>query len=355
MAAFVDESGKVDEQVFKSELFPYTGAASQRVIQGPQFGVDTAIIDLGNGLAMATSSDPLSWIPSMGAKASAWLSVHLLANDMSTTGHAPQFAQFVLNLPTAMGLSAFQDYWRHIHELCEQMGVAITGGHTGQIEGQNSTIAGGGTMFLTAPRDQILSSNGAQPGDSIILTKSMALSSTAILAMAFPESVSRHCGTEAQQQAESNFWNLSVLKEARLAAQTLGIHKGLHAMHDVTEGGVLGAIAEMAGASKCGVDLLGEALPLKPEVGAVARLFEIDPRLSIGAGAMAMAVKSGCEAQLIKALEQEGIPSAVVGKFTPQQGVYRITEADGRQSEFSVEGKDPYWGAFFKALEAGWK
>src|SRR5690606_17824174 len=130
-----------------------------------QFGVDTSIVDLQNGLAMAMCSDPLSLIPSLGMKASAWLSVHLPANDMATTGQAPQYAQFVLNLPPTLSRKDFAEYWQHIHQQCEALGIAITGGHTGQVEGQNSTISGGGTLFLTAPKESLLSSNNAQAGD----------------------------------------------------------------------------------------------------------------------------------------------------------------------------------------------
>src|SRR5690606_1829154 len=158
--------------------------------------------------ALAVSSDPLSLIPALGMKVSAWLSVHLLANDMSTTGFAPQFAQFVLNLPPSVSREQFAEFWRFIHEVCQDLGIAITGGHTGQVPGQESTIAGGGTMFLKGPKDQLLSSNQAQAGDSVILTKHAAISSTAILAMAFPQTVTDAFGKGIQEKASANFWKL---------------------------------------------------------------------------------------------------------------------------------------------------
>src|SRR3546814_18921489 len=101
-------------------------------------------------MAMAMTSDPLSLIPSLGLEASAWLSVHLMANDMATTGYAPQYAQFVLNLPETLSSADFEAYWQYIHRYCTEIGTAITGGHTGKVAGQNSTVSGGGTMVAIA-------------------------------------------------------------------------------------------------------------------------------------------------------------------------------------------------------------
>jgi hydrogenase expression/formation protein HypE len=352
MAAFEDFSGKVSSKVFKDELMNLCGAERPEVICGPAFGVDTAIVDMGDGQALAVSSDPLSLIPALGMKVSAWLSVHLLANDMSTTGFAPQFAQFVLNLPPSVSREQFAEFWRFIHELCHTLGIAITGGHTGQVPGQESTIAGGGTMFLKAPKDQILSSNQAQAGDSVILTKHAAISSTAILAMAFSQTVSDAFGEEIQEKASANFWKLSVLNEALIAARTLKPKEELRAMHDVTEGGVLGALTEMAEASGLGFLLDLDKIPVPDEVGKVAELFEIDPLISVGAGAMLISVKPGFEEKLIKALTEDGIPATVIGVFTADKSKL-IQRENGVLEEADFNGKDPYWEAFFKAVQAG--
>ncbi|GAA0878862.1 AIR synthase family protein [Algoriphagus jejuensis] len=352
MAAFGDFSGKVDAQVFKEDLMNLCGAKRPEVSCGPAFGVDTAIVNLGGGHALAVSSDPLSLIPSLGMKVSAWLSVHLLANDMSTTGFAPQFAQFVLNLPPSLSREQFGEYWGHIHSLCEELGIAITGGHTGQIPGQESTIAGGGTMFLQASADQILSSSQAQVGDVILLTKHAALSSTALLAMAFPQSVRDAFGTELQEKASANFWKLSVLPEALIASGTLKPRQELRAMHDVTEGGVLGALIEMADASGLGFRLEPDKVSVPEEVQKVADLFGIDPLISVGAGAMLMSVTAGFEEKLIQAMAENGVPATAIGVFTAERKKL-LVKANGEISEAEFDGKDPYWAAFFKAFQEG--
>ncbi|MCG2590926.1 AIR synthase family protein [Rhodohalobacter sulfatireducens] len=354
MSAFEDNFGKIGSSNLNEILLPRTGKKRRDVRTGPGFGVDTSVIDLGNNLGLAISSDPLSLIPSLGLKESAWLSVHLLVNDMATTGFSPQYAQFVLNLSPELSKEKFEEYWEYVHQFCKEVGVAITGGHTGQIEGQNSTIPGGGSMFLSAPLDEIITSDGAEPGDLIIVTKETALNSTAILAMSFPETVKNNLGKEVYQAACDNFYRTSSLPDALAAAEILENKTELKAMHDVTEGGVLGAIAEMAEASGCGFTVDDSMLPVGEAPKQIAELFEIDHRFCVGAGSMIMAVKPGCEEKLIEYLENQSIPATVVGEMTENSLGRKIIE-NSEEKEFSFDGIDPYWAAFFKAIKAEWK
>lgn len=354
MSAFEDSLGKIDSLNLRDILLPRLGKTRKEVRTGPGYGIDTSVIDLENNLGLAVSSDPLSLIPSLGLKESAWLSVHLLVNDMATTGFAPQFAQFVFNLPEGFSKNDFEMYWDYIHRFCEETGVAITGGHTGQIEGQKSTIPGGGTMFLTAPLNEIITSDGAEPGDIIIVTKETALNSTAILAMSFPETVKNKLGEEVYKTACENFYRTSSLPDAMAATQILENKTELKAMHDVTEGGVLGAIAEMAEASGCGFSVYDSKLPVGTAPKQIAELFQIDHRLCVGAGSMIMAVKAGCEHNLIDHLESKSISATVVGQMTDESSGRKIIE-NGEMKEFLFDGNDPYWAAFFKAMKEGWK
>jgi hydrogenase maturation factor len=352
MGTTTSPSGKISANTFKDLVFNSCGYHRNEVLVGPQFGVDTAIIDIGNSNVLAVSSDPLTLIPSLGLKESAWLSVHLLANDMATTGFAPQFAQFVLNLPVTFSEKDFQQYWHYIHHFCKELGIAITGGHTGRVPGQESTICGGGTMFLKASKDKVLSSNKAQPGDVLVVTKESALSATAILAKSFPETVKKQLGEAVYKEAESNFYRTSSLKEALLAAAFLQPHQRLKAMHDVTEGGILGAVCEMARASSCGVLINNEKIPVGIAQQEIAAFFEIDHRTSIGAGAMLMAVATEAVAPLLSHLEKHTIKATQIGVFTQEESGFMIEE-EGVLKPLNYDGIDPYWEAFYKAYKEG--
>jgi hydrogenase maturation factor len=107
---------------------------------------------------------------------------------------------------------------------------------------------------------------------------------------------------------------VSVVSEGRLAARW-----GATAMHDVTEGGVLTGVWEIAQASQCGVYLDADAVPVAPETGAICRALEADPLALISSGSMLIAVSD--PAPLMAALGQAGIPAATIGRLTPHGAV----------------------------------
>ncbi|WP_345948661.1 AIR synthase family protein [Mucilaginibacter sp. PAMB04274] len=347
-------SGKISGGGFEQIILPHCGHLRSEVISGPAFGVDVSLIHMGAGLGLALTSDPLSLIPSLGLQESAWLSVHLMANDMATTGFAPMYAQMVLNLPPYLTEQDFTTYWNFIHEYCKRIGVAITGGHTGSIEGQNSTIAGGGTMLLTAPTDQVLLSSKAKAGDVIIVTKECAVSSSALLAMCFPETVKSKLGKEAYDQGCEMFYQTSSLPDALVAAGTEYHYQDVTAMHDVTEGGVLGAIYEMAIASGNGVTVHDKLLPIGQTQKQICDLFNVDVRYCIGAGSMIIATKNDHAENVLKRLAQHHIKATIVGEFTSKEHGCKLVK-NGIEEEMPYYSTDPYWNAFFSAYKNGWK
>jgi len=349
------KAGKITKTDFEEIFAGKLGYSRNEVITGPSFGVDVSVINLNNNQALALTSDPLSLIPSLGLEESAWLSVHLMANDMATTGFAPMYGQFVLNLPPSLTEDDFKIYWNYIHKFCSDIKVAITGGHTGSIEGQNSTIAGGGTFITIAEKNKILTSKNAGVGDSILVTKQCAISSAAILAMSFPQTVKSKLGNEIFNDACKLFYKTSSLQEALIAAQFNQNNNVVSAMHDVTEGGVLGAVYEMAVASDNGVFIDNSKIPVGITQQKICRLFSLDPRYCIGAGAMLITVKKEFEKNVIQALTEKNIDCTVIGEMVDPDKGMNMVDTNGEMQPLTYQQKDPYWNAFFNALKNNWK
>ncbi len=348
-------SGKIDRNDFEAFFQNKCGYHRPEVRVGPGFGVDVSLIDLPNHQGMALTSDPLSLIPSLGLRESAWLSVHLMANDMATTSCAPMYGQFVLNLPTYLTEADFAEYWNYVHQFCSDIKLSITGGHTGTIEGQNSTIAGGGTLISIAEKNKLLVSKNAQKGDLILATKQCALSSTAILAMSFPKTVQEKLGKEMYAEGCALFYRTSSLTEGLTAGKLNASVPSVTAMHDVTEGGMLGAIYEMAVASGNGAKIYDQQLPVGEVQQEICKLFDIDPRYSIGAGSMIMTVKKGQETKLISELENQHIECCVIGEMTDPVTGIDIIDEEGIATPIMYQRTDPYWNAFFTAVKNKWK
>ncbi|MEB2778931.1 AIR synthase family protein [Algoriphagus sp. C2-6-M1] len=346
--------GKINHEGYQKLLSGRLGAVRKEVKQGPGFGVDVSITSLTGGLAMAATSDPLTLIPSLGLQESAWLSVHLMANDMATTGFAPQYGQFVLNLPDSLSNEDFSTYWGFIDCYCKEIGVAITGGHTGFVQGQNSTFAGGGTLITIAPESEIICATGAQEGDVVLVTKTCALTATAILGMSFPDTIKTKLGGEIYLAACEQFYQTSSLADGLIAAGESEKFPEINAMHDVTEGGVVGAIFEMMVASGKGALIENELIPIGEPASAISGLFQLDPRYCVGAGAMIISCNPEQSDQLITRMAKSNIACTAVGKVKPNDfGI--MLETAGNTSPLVYQETDPYWKAYFKALNAGWK
>jgi hydrogenase maturation factor len=349
-----DQLGKINFQGYQDLLAGRLGASRKEVKQGPAFGVDVSITSLPGGMALAATSDPLSLIPSLGLMESAWLSVHLMANDMATTGFAPQYGQFVLNLPDTLSKTDFSTYWGFIDQFCKEIGIAITGGHTGFVAGQNSTFAGGGTLMTIAPEKEMICATGALVGDAILVTKSCGLTATAILGMSFPDTVTQKLGAEVYHSSCEQFYQTSSLHDALCAAGITSKFPEIHAMHDVTEGGVLGAIYELAVASDKGAFIQDELLPIGITASAIAALFGLDPRYCVGAGSMIIACDPIKSQDVFRRLSENDIPCTEVGIITEKEAGMQIQKS-GLTSPLAYLETDPYWDAYFNALKAGWK
>ncbi len=89
---------------------------------------------------------------------------------------------------------------------------------------------------------------------------------------------------------------------------------GVSAMHDITEGGVFGALWEMGSGSGVGLDIDLKAIPIRQETVEVCEVLGLNPYILMSSGSMMIAAKDGYG--LVRKLKQAGIEAAVVGKAT---------------------------------------
>lgn len=342
--------GKLNKKYLNHFLLQKLGRTRTNVIKGASFGVDTAIIDLGRDQRLIVSSDPATYIPSLGLKESAWLTVILSANDIATSGLLPQYAQFVLHLSKTISRKDFESYWYYIHEICSDIGIAITGGHTGFDFVENTTLSGGVTMFALGEAKEIKSAAYAVLNDDIILTKTAALSGSAILAKSFPKYVKSNLGLNYYNVLKNSFYDTSVLKEVHVLRNEPSVYQGVNAMHDVTEGGVLVAIYELSYASKLGVKIDKNAIFIDEEQKAICDLFAISPYRTLASGCLLITCDKEYTNAILNLLKNHNIPAGVVGELKPIEEGRKIIDMHNNMQELEYWESDPYWNAFSEAL-----
>ncbi len=350
----MSETGKFAVDLIEKMIYPKLGAKRAEVLVGPGHGRDNAVVRLGCNQVLVTTADPLSVIPALGFKDSAYISVHLLASDLVTCGFQPQFFIANLNLPPQMKNEEFEEYWSCINFECEKIGVAIIGGHTGRYVGSDYTVVGGGVMMAVVPENKYIASNMSQLGDMIIMTKGVAIATTAILSRVFPETIKKTYGEPFLEKAKLYLQKFSVVDDALTAASVGLRNNGVSAMHDVTEGGLLGALYELSQASNIGLEVDLSSVIVPEEAKKICELFQISPYASLSEGTLLLTVKPEKASAVEKALDSKGIKNAVIGKVTDtKKGKWVKTE--GKRESLKKPEADPYWAAYWKANREGWK
>ncbi len=284
----------------------------ERVILGPGVGVDCAVIDLGERL-LALKSEPITFVTSnLG-----WYAVQVSVNDIATTGALPRWYLASLLLPE--GKTTPEQVLKIGEELfaaCRELGISVVGGHTEVTHGIDHPIMAG-TMIGEVTRDRLVTPLGATPGDRVLLTKSVPIEGTAILAQEFPERLVGKLSREEIEQAAGYLREpgISVLRDAQ-TAQNAG---AVTAMHDPTEGGLAAALWELAEASGNRLVVEPESVPVSELSRKVCAAFGLDPLASIASGALLLTARPEGVEPICAALAAEGIPCAQIGRVEEGQ------------------------------------
>ena len=160
-----------------------------------------------------------------------------------------------------------------------------------------------------AKKGRLISTAGARPGMDVIVTKWVGLEGTSIIAKEKEEELLTRYPQALVDAAKEFDAYLSVLPEAAVAVES-----GVSAMHDVTEGGIFGALWEMAESAGVGLEIDLKKIPIRQETVEVCEFFDINPYELISSGSMLMAASDGNG--LVRALAAANIPAVCVGKVT---------------------------------------
>jgi hydrogenase expression/formation protein HypE len=343
------EIGKISPDIFHELIFPRLGAKSDKVIVGPQHGVDVGIAEIG-GKAVSFTTDPVFIVPEYGWEKAAWFAIHIIASDSVTSGLRPRFLAIDLNLPMAMTKEQLETVWQIIHQECARMGIAVITGHTARYENCHYPMVGGATLVGVGDLDEYVTPRFCKAGDKLIITKGPAIEATGIFTAMFPEIIEKEFGADFNQKVQGVFYKMSVVDDA-LTAVGVGVREnGVTAMHDATECGVWGGLYEMAQAANLGARIEKEKIIVEEGIEEVCRFFDIDPYASISEGTLIIACKESKAQEVVRALGQKGIKSSIVGELTaPAKGMVLVEQGRERKLEHPIV--DPFWRAFYGALE----
>jgi hydrogenase expression/formation protein HypE len=215
--------------------------------------------------------------------------------------------------------------------------IIITG-HTGTYDGIDALL-GVCTAYGFLPTRDLITPAGARPGDLILCTKPTGLEVLTNLSIRKRKLATRLFGTRRVRHLARLIRMQSCVREARVVAAG----KAASAMHDVTEGGLVAALGEMANASNVGFVLNYKNLYLLPELKKLAEHFDLSRNqiLSMSStGSLLAAIPPGAERRILSMLSASGAHPQIIGAFTKDRR--QIVRYDGQETSFPTEFDDPY-------------
>jgi len=293
--------GKVPEDVLRSYVLKFVGRRRSDVLLPPRFGEDAGVIKI-NSSRVVVALDPIT-----GARELiGWLSIHINANDVAVCGAEPRWFSSCILLPKNVSVNDLKLITNQIHIAAKTLGVAVVTGHTEVAPYVTSPIVIGHMTGVLITKKMITTS-GARPGDYVIMTKTAGIEGTAILANDFEEKL-RRLGVPKPviNDAKKYYRYISVVKEALW----LATHASVSAMHDPTEGGIIGGLYELSKASNCGFKVLREMIPVSKTTEKICRALNVDPLRLMSSGALLATIRKEDDSMLKR------IKAKIIGKMT---------------------------------------
>ncbi len=269
-------------------------------------GDDTAAVVPDTDGVIVLKSDPITF----ATDAIGHYAVLVNANDIATAGARPRWFLTTLLLPTGITASEIRTIMQDLYDHCHRWEITLCGGHTEITDAVTRPVVIG-MMAGTVARDRLIDKRRMQVGDRILLTKAVAVEGTALIAREF-ESDLRAKGMTAQavEDCKALLDQISILPEARIAAACPGVS----AMHDVTEGGLATALAELATAGKRRITVQMERIPIFPETRDICAALSIDPLGLIGSGSLLICCRPREAGPLEELLQKAGIQTSCIAE-----------------------------------------
>lgn len=327
--------GKISNELLQSAIFDTISYQRPEVIIRPNIGEDCSVLEFNQNENIVLSTDPITG----ATKHIGNLAVHISCNDVSTSGAEPVGILVTILLPPGSTEEEFKVIMEDITKAAHESNIEIIGGHTEITDAVTRPIVST-TVIGKVKKEDMIATNGAVVGQDIILTKWAGLEGTAILANEYETMLVEALGQDVVNQAKSLGDHLSVVSESKVA------HKcGVTSMHDATEGGVLGAVWEVAECANVGITIDKDQILVRPETQQICDVFDISPYRLISSGCMVMTTFNG--AQCLEELKKLNIPAQIIGKVT-KQGKYIVVH--GILEELIPPESDELYKAFSRSL-----
>lgn len=312
------KAGKLKESVLKRSILKQLHRRLETTITGPSVGGDYGAVAISEEELIVMASDPVTLTKdAIGSSA-----IIAACNDVACSGATPMGVSVTVLLPTSFNEEELRGLMKDMDCACENCGVDIINGHTEVTRAVKEPVVVATVMGKVA-KDKRIHSSGLRPGMDIVATKWIGLEGTAILAREKEEDLRTRYAQPFIDKAKTFGQMMSIIPEAAVATKS-----GVSAMHDMSEGGVFGALWELAESAGVGLEIDLKKIPIRQETIEICEFFDLNPYKLLSGGSLLIATEDGNG--LVMELEKADIPAAIIGKATDTNDRVLINEDERR-------------------------
>lgn len=296
--------GKISENVLKRSVLKYIDQDKKEIVRGAAMGNDCALFSLCDCASVATCSLMVR------EKEALRHAVFGAMNNLAAGGKKASYLTLGITLPERAREIRLQEIMAEAARICAEENVQIIGGHTevsSHVETAVISVTALGTGRENEPCEDIKKENIT--GYDVVVSGYIGADGASLLAVHKEEELLERFPLWLVDEVKSFREKLSVA-----SAATVAKNHGVQVMHDIREGGIFGALWEMAQREGKGLTIWLKQIPMKQSVVEICNYYDLNPYELLSEGCLLMAAKDG-EA-LTEAFLQSGIEAAVIGKIT---------------------------------------
>lgn len=315
------ENGKLNISQLSDMVFSNVGQKREDIITVPQIGQDCGCFFAQNDIITVTS-DPITATTQEIGK----LAVTVNLNDIVSSSATPMAITVTILAPTGTKDEDIKKVMNDISNECKKNNVQIIGGHTEVTQSVNKMIVSI-TALGKIDKQKYDSIPRVKAGQKIYMSKQIALEGTMIIIKEKEDELKNVISQREIDAAKKFIDSISVTKESEI----LKDYK-ISMMHDVTEGGILGAIYEMMTYAKKGCIINHNDIKINPITRKVCKHYKIDPTRLISSGCMLV-------------ITDDILPKKIEGTYFAQIGIVtdshdKILIKDAVQSQIEEPKSD---------------
>lgn len=319
------ENGKLDTDLLNNMLNKYKGYERVDVKLAGKLGEDCTFIEIENKI-LAVSSDPVTAAGTNIGK----IAFNINMNDLSTSGAEGIGLMITILLPTGTAYEKVIEIMEEIHLEALKHKMQILGGHTEVTDAVNRIIVSV-TVLGIVEKGKEITSSGLRVGDSLYVSKKLGIEGTLIILNDFKNKIIDLKIKDIEILKDKLKESLSVSEEGKIGGKI-----GVNSMHDITEGGILGAVYEVVVGSNKGCIIYEEKLPYLEETIRIAEKLKINPYKLISSGSMLIGTDK--EEEIEKEFKNKGIDITKIGEVI-EKDLYFIRK-NGEKEIIAPPSKD---------------